>query len=75
MKELPIRNHNFLRGGCDTWTALAKVERKCAECERCGFNPVENKRRKQIPLTLCEDGLYRKIIPKRPGIETKEDEK
>lgn len=31
-------------------------------CENCGFNPVEAKRRKNIPLTLCADGLRRKVV-------------
>lgn len=31
-------------------------------CAHCGFNPEEAKRRKEIPLTLCEDGLRRKIL-------------
>ena len=38
-------------------------------CARCGFNVDEDARRKQIPLTLCEDGLRRKLIsPKLPVI-------
>ena len=32
-------------------------------CSRCGFFEEEAERRKQIPLTLCEDGLRRKLIP------------
>lgn len=32
------------------------------DCENCGFNPQEAERRKNIPLTLCKDGLRRKII-------------
>ena len=48
-------------------------------CERCGFDKDENERRKQIPLTLCPDGLRRKIIPRRPVVqysivETKKEE-
>ena len=39
------------------------------DCERCGFDRKEDERRKKLPLTLCEDGLMRKIIPKRDGGE------
>lgn len=31
-------------------------------CAKCGFNADEDERRKNIPLTLCEDGLRRKLI-------------
>lgn len=37
-------------------------------CDRCGFNVEEDARRKQIPLTLCEDGLRRKLIPPKPPV-------
>jgi hypothetical protein len=37
-------------------------------CARCGFNVEEDARRKQIPLTLCEDGLRRKLIPPKPPV-------
>ena len=36
------------------------------ECARCGWNDEEAERRKAMPLTLCEDGLRRKILPPRP---------
>lgn len=36
-------------------------------CARCGFNVDEDSRRKQIPLTLCSDGLRRKLIPPKPA--------
>ena len=49
-------------GGCD-------VPRGCA---RCGFNREEDARRKELPLTLCKDGLRRKIIPIKLVVETKE---
>lgn len=35
---------------------------KKQDCERCGFNPEEAERRKDIPLTECDDGLRRKIL-------------
>lgn len=54
-----------LRGSCDD----------IRECSRCGWNEKEATRRKKIPLTLCEDGLRRKIIPRKPHTaEVKEDE-
>lgn len=40
-------------GGCDT-------PRK--KCRDCGFESHEAYRRQSIPLTLCEDGLKRKIL-------------
>jgi len=36
------------------------------ECYRCAWNHEEAQRRAQIPLTLCPDGLRRKIIPPKP---------
>lgn len=43
-------------------------------CSRCGWNEKEDARRKKIPLTLCEDGLRREIIPRKPHTaEVKED--
>lgn len=40
-------------GGCDS------PRKKCANC---GFESHEAYRRSMIPLTLCEDGLKRKIL-------------
>lgn len=40
-------------------------------CGHCGFNRAEAMLRKKIPLTLCEDGLYRKILPQRDGAQPK----
>ena len=37
-----------------------------SDCERCGFNPEENERRKQIAFTVRPDMTKRKII-KRGG--------
>ncbi len=31
-------------------------------CKFCGFEASEAEKRKKIPLTLCEDGLKRKIL-------------
>lgn len=39
-------------------------------CARCGFNVDEDARRKQIPLTLCSDGLRRKLIPPKTSVIT-----
>lgn len=46
---------NCIKNGC----------RYAVDCERCGFDRAENERRKKIPLTLCKDGLMRKIIPRK----------
>lgn len=35
------------------------------ECERCGFSAEEAARRQAVPLTLCGDGLRRKIIRRK----------
>ena len=62
-----ITNPDCLRGCCDAW---ATAKRNNIEfpvyCDRCGFNRGEDERRKQLPLTLCDDGLRRKVIPKLP---------
>ncbi len=68
-KQEKKRWPNCLRGGC-IWSK---------ECERCGFDKKEDARRKAIPLTLCTDGLRRKLIPPRgpvamPPEEDKETE-
>lgn len=34
-------------------------------CSKCGFDRKEAERRKRLPLILCEDRLYRKIIGKK----------
>lgn len=39
-------------------------------CERCGFSKKENAFRKSIPLTICDDGLRRKIIPAKKAGES-----
>lgn len=35
-------------------------------CEGCGWCREEYISRRAIPLTLCKDGLRRKILPPRP---------
>ena len=53
-----------LKSGCDD----------IRECSRCGWNEKEAARRKKIPLKLREDGLHRKIIPRKPHTaEVKEE--
>ena len=37
-------------------------------CDRCAWNLEEAYRRAQIPLTVCPDGLRRKLIPPRPTV-------
>lgn len=48
-------------GGCDA------TRKKCRDC---GFESHEAYRRKSIPLTLCEDGLKRKILKRGTDEET-----
>ena len=43
-------------GGCQ-WAPTPTPD-----CARCGWNRAENARRKAIPLTKNEDGLWRKAI-------------
>lgn len=38
-------------------------------CSRCGFFEEEAARRKMIPLTLCKDGLMRKLIPRKSNAQ------
>ena len=79
-KELPIKNGKCLRNGCAAWQQLLRFDPtgELKECERCGFNVQEDARRKEIPLTLCADGLRRKIIPPKPiygeSVEDAEEE-
>lgn len=42
-----------------------RIEACGCNCPRCGWNEEEAKRRKVIPLTMQEDGLRRKILPRR----------
>lgn len=50
-----------VRVGCDGRTCPAE------ECERCGWNKEEDARRRKLPLTASEDGLYsRKPKPPEP---------
>ena len=61
------QNKDCLRGGCESWfNAYARTGEYIEECWRCGFNVLEAERRKKTELTLCDDGLRRKIIPKKP---------
>lgn len=46
---------NCIKGGCYG----------VHNCSGCGFDKAEDARRKEIPLTLCEDGLRRKIIHRK----------
>lgn len=55
------------------------LSRPAVNCERiackyCAWNPAEMARRAKIPLTMCSDGLRRKIIPLRPGQKVGDDE-
>jgi len=51
---------NCIKGGCYD----------VHNCSECGFDKAEDARRKEIPLTLCEDGLRRKIIHRKHVEET-----
>ncbi len=72
MAKLELKNKDCLRGGCLRWQYAQKEAPTpyIEACWRCGFNVAEDLRRKQIPLTLCDDGLLRKLIPPRHGVET-----
>ena len=67
MSKMEERNKDCLRGGCERWQYVQKevATPYIDACWRCGFNIMEDARRKQIPLTLCDDGLRRKLIPPR----------
>lgn len=67
---MPEKNPNpaCLRGGCDAWACSHNHTAEFhAFCKRCGFNRGEDERRRKIPFTRSEDGLYRKVIPKLPA--------
>lgn len=61
-----LSNKNCLYGGCERWERAMQAGLKFPECERCGFDEEEAKRRADIPLTMGKDGLQRKLIPKKP---------
>lgn len=66
--KMPAKNGKCIRSnGCAAWQYFAEDNpgKEFPECERCGWNVQEDARRKAIPLTLCSDGLRRKIIPPR----------
>lgn len=63
---MEAKNSKCLRNGCERWFWAKDINNlPLLDCETCGFNILEDQRRKKIPLTLCEDGLRRKIITKR----------
>lgn len=74
MNTDPIKNEKCLRGGCARWWGATKAGLKLEECSRCGFDKEENARRIATPLTLCADGLLRKIIPRKPWSEIPKEE-
>lgn len=61
-KKIKAKNKNCTKYGCEAWEYALMKNQPFFECETCGFNPKEEERRKAIPLTLCEDGLRRKLI-------------
>lgn len=63
-----LKNPDCLYGGCEEWRYSQNGGQPCYidECWRCGHNVLEAARRQRIPLTKCEDGLMRKLIPKKP---------
>lgn len=76
MAKLELKNKDCLRGGCLRWQYAQKEAPTpyVEACWRCGFNVAEDLRRKQIPLTLCDDGLRRKLIPPRGNTQETEVE-
>ena len=76
-KNLPIKNGNCLRSSaCAAWEYFkaANPTEDFQECKRCGWNVQEDAFRKELPLTLCPDGLRRKLIPPRHRLATAETE-
>lgn len=66
MSKMDVKNENCLRGGCARWRGAVSAGLTFTACERCGFDKQEASRRMKIPLTLCPDGLQRKLIPPIP---------
>ena len=76
-KKLPRTNENCLRSNaCAAWQYFkdGNPTEEFPECERCGWNVQEDAFRKDLPLTLCPDGLRRKLIPPRHHLATAETE-
>lgn len=76
-KKLPRTNENCLRSNaCAEWQYFkdGNPTEEFPECERCGWNVQEDAFRKDLPLTLCPDGLRRKLIPPRHRLATAETE-
>lgn len=61
------KNPVCIKNSCLDWQYKKDydIEQANAMCERCGFSKKEDAMRKAIPLTLCADGLKRKLIPPR----------
>ena len=74
MSKIDEKNENCLRGGCPKWKRAVEAGLNFTACERCGFDREEAKRRLDIPLTLCSDGLQRKLIPPKPGRDIVDEE-
>ena len=70
MSKIDVKNENCLRGGCVRWRGAVSAGLTFTACERCGFDKQEADRRMKIPLTLCRDGLKRKLIPPSPKKDT-----
>jgi len=66
---LEVRSPMCIKNGCEEWYGVAKndLRKANAMCVRCGFSKTEDELRKKLPLTLCEDGLRRKLIPPKTG--------
>lgn len=79
-EKILLRNPKCLRpNGCMAWQfhREGNPAMDFQDCERCGWNRVEAEMRKTIPLTLCPDGLRRKLIPPRhpaPAPDTEPEE-
>lgn len=55
------------QGGC-MLPRKARAQECGGGCAGCGWNRAEHEMRQTLPLTMCEDGLRRKILPKRPEL-------
>lgn len=50
---------------CTQASDCAVFTKFCRGCVTCGFYKPEAERRKSLPLSYCEDGLYRKFVRKK----------
>ena len=72
---MEAKNPVCIKNACLDWQYKREHDKAQANalCERCGFSKKEDALRKTIPLTLCADGLKRKLIPPRKRKEEQDD--